>query len=78
MAEGWLSSAEAGELLGVSERTVQRWLKGEPIGRTTAVPQIPVYRDEYGRARYRRADVVQWMQEHPDGIVRFGAAKRRK
>jgi excisionase family DNA binding protein len=49
----WLSLTEAGELLGVHPTTVRRW---------TDSGDIPHFRTPGGHRRFRRADLVAWME----------------
>jgi excisionase family DNA binding protein len=61
MGEEWLSTAEAGALIGVDRRTVHRWIKQ---GR---LPAKVIWHGEHPIYRIRRSDLLsfarRWVRE---------------
>lgn len=53
MSEDWLSLSEAAAVLGVHPGTVRNW---------SNQGLLPVHRTQGGHRRYRRSEVVLWMQ----------------
>ena len=51
--KGWLSSSEAGELLGVHQTTLRRWADAG---------EVPCFRTPGGHRRFRAADLETWMK----------------
>jgi len=73
----WLSLTEAGELLGVHPDTLRRWADSG---------DIPHFRTPGGHRRFRRANLVAWMQgrqttalvPHPDILVQSAVGFTRQ